>query len=274
MRSAVTGLDHVIIAVSDLEATVAVFRSLGFTPMPRGEHPQWGTANACLMFGRDYVELLAAQGPGEAAERVRAFTAARRNGLMAVALGSRDAAHDAQRLGLAAPSALSRSVEGQTAHFAIAALPDGSTPGMASFLCQHLTPELLRPSGSTDHANGALSLVSVTAVVEEPLAQMAAWDRMIGPAAATATDDTVTVHTPNGMVFLCRPEDLGQLHPEADEEAPPPPPALVALSLRVADTDRAARLLAANRIGFSRDGEGNIRIPAEEACGVFLELLG
>ncbi|MBI3444181.1 MAG: VOC family protein [Magnetospirillum sp.] len=272
MISHITGLDHVIIAVRDLERAASVFRALGFTLASRGEHAEWGTANTCIMFGTDYLELLAAVGEGGPAERVRAFTADH-EGLMGLVWGSTDAAADAARLGLEPPGALSRSIDGDIAHFVAGILPPDTTPGIASFLCQHLTPEKLRRPGWTEHANGALEVVSVTALMAEPLDLMPFWDRLIGPAASTATDETVTVHSRHGMVFLCRPDDLGQLHPEADADEPPAPPAMVALTLRVADTDAAAGLLRANGISFDRDRQGRITIPPEEACGVMIELV-
>lgn len=270
--SRITGLDHVIIAVGDLERAAATFRALGFTLAPRGEHAEWGTANHCVMFGDDYLELLAARAEGAPADRVRAFTAARGDGLMGLVWGTEDAAADSARLGLEPPGDLSRTIEGEVACFKAGVLPPETTPGVASFLCQHLTPRVLRREGWTEHANGALRILSVTALMAEPLEQMAAWDRLIGPAASTATDDTVAVHTRHGMVFLCRPDDLGQMHPEAEDQDFPPAPALVALTLRVASADAAARALSQNGIAFDRDRQGKVVVHPEDACGILLEL--
>jgi len=273
MARHLTGLDHAIIAVRDLEQAAATFRRLGFTLTPKGVHAEWGTANYCIMFEGDYFELLAAEGPGGLAERVRDFTATR-EGLMAMAWGSSDAVADCARLGLEPPGALSRAIEGETARFIAGPLPEGTTPGMSSFLCQHLTPGVLRQPGWTDHDNGALGMASITVLVAEPLEVMAGWDRMVGPAASTATDELVTVHTPHGLVFLCKPEDIEQLHPETETQTLPPPPAMMVLTLRVADTAAATRLLKGNGIAFDRDGSGNLHIPADQACGVIVEMVG
>jgi hypothetical protein len=281
MPNRVTGLDHVIIAVRDLDLAAETFRRLGFALSSRGRHAEWGTANYCVMFGRDYIELLAAEGRGGPADDLRAFTADR-EGLMGLVFASDAAEADCKRLGLDQPGRLSRAVETESgpliARFIAQRLPPETTPGVPSFLCQHLTPEILRQPGWTDHANGAVGIESVTALVADPVGLMPAWDRLIGPSRSTATDETVTihagsVHSGGGLVFLCRPEDLDQLHPEADEEEPPSPPALVALAIRVGDTDIAARALSANDVAFDRDGAGTIRIAASEACGVFIELV-
>lgn len=276
MTSHITGLDHVVIAVRDLDAAAETFRQLGFTLSERGEHAQWGTANCCAMFGDSYVELLAARAEGEPADRIRAFTA-QREGLMALAFGTRDAAADARRLELAAPAELSRTIPTGNgpalARFQIAKLPVEASPGAESFLCQHLTPEILRQPGWTDHANTACGIASVTAQVADPVSLMGDWDRLIGPARSTATDETVTVHTGRGLVFLCRPEDLDQLHPEAEDEPTPPPPALVALTITVANTDDAAAVLRGNGIPYSRDPSGSLRIAASDCHGVFMEMV-
>jgi len=272
MTSHITGLDHVIIAVADLDKAAATFRALGFTLATRGEHAEWGTANHCIMFEDDYLELLAAVGDGGPAERVRAFIQDKGEGLMGLVWGTGDAAADSDRLGTEPPGDLSRSIEGDVARFKAGILPPETTPGIASFLCQHLTPEKLRRPGWTEHANGAAGIVSVTALMAEPLDLMPAWDRLIGPAAATATDELVTVHTRHGMVFLCRPDDLGQMHPEAEDEEFPHAPALVALTLRIKDAEAAAQALKAAGIAFERDRQGKVVIYPEDACGVLIEL--
>lgn len=272
MTSRITGLDHVIIAVADLDKAAATFRALGFTLATKGEHAEWGTANYCVMFDDDYIELLAAVGQGGPADRVRAFLATKGEGLMGLVWGTGDAAADSARLGVEPPGDLSRSIEGEMARFKAGILPPETTPGIASFLCQHLTPEKLRRPGWTEHANGATGMLSVTALMAEPLELMPAWDRLIGPAASTATDELVTVHTRHGMVFLCNPDDIGQLHPEADEEDLPPAPAMVALTLRVKSAEAAARTLKAAGIAFERDRLGKVVVCPEDSCGVLVEL--
>ncbi|MYF85064.1 MAG: VOC family protein, partial [Rhodospirillaceae bacterium] len=54
----ITGIDHAIVGVRKLEAARRKWAKLGFTITPRGRHRGWGTANYCIMFETDYVELL------------------------------------------------------------------------------------------------------------------------------------------------------------------------------------------------------------------------
>lgn len=281
MVNHIIGIDHALIAVRDLGAAAAVYTDLGFTLTPVGGHAQWGTANRCVMFPGDYLELLTASGAGPVAERISAFLDERGDGLMALSFGTGDegaAVADLRRAGIAAsePRSLSRSLttpEGEVMpRFSIVDLPPESTPGAPAFLCRHLTPELLRRPEWLDHPNGAVGLASVTVAVDSPEQAMAAYQVLFGAGNVTATDDTVAVHTGNGLILLCKPDDVSQLHPEVDDTTPPAP-AIVAAVLRVRDTGQTARVLKANGVAFSRDPEGTVRVAAEDACGVYLEFV-
>jgi hypothetical protein len=51
-------IDHVLYAVSALEAGAARLDERGLASIPGGEHPAWGTANRIVPLGPDYLELL------------------------------------------------------------------------------------------------------------------------------------------------------------------------------------------------------------------------
>lgn len=56
--------DHLVIAVRDLDAASARFRDeLGFDVRPGGRHTGFGTHNAIVRFGLDYLELIAVDEP-------------------------------------------------------------------------------------------------------------------------------------------------------------------------------------------------------------------
>lgn len=281
MANNINGLDHAVIAVRDLGAADAAFHRLGFTLTPRGEHPEWGTANHCIMFRQDYIALQGAVGAGEVADELRAFTA-EREGLQGISLGTDNGAAVVERLQAAGfdvplPRSLSRRIETPdgtaTLMFSEALLPAAASPGIHTRITQHITAERERFPDWLNHPNTAIGIASVTAIVAEPVELAAAWDRVLGPHRSVITDDTVTIHTGRGLIFLSRPDDLTQLHPEAELDDLPPAPALVALAVLVADTDRAAQWLKHNEVEFSRDREGTIRIPPSEACGIHLEMV-
>ena len=281
MYNHIIGIDSVAIAVRDLDRAAAIFRGLGFTLTPRGHDLEWGVSDYCVMFGQDHIQLLAAESTGTEADHVRDF-AARREGAMELSFNADDAeaASDALvRAGIkiGPVRTLSRRLDAPDQpilSFAEAALPASAAPGIDARLIQHHSNERERFPEWLDHPNGAIAIASITAVVEAPIDLTSAWDILFGPHATTPTDNTVTVHTGRGVVFLTRPEDLSQLHPDAEAEEAPEPPAIVALALQVADTDRAARVLTEGGIEHSRDREGTVRIPPSAACGLFLELIG
>lgn len=276
----ITGLDHPAIAVRDLDVAAETWERLGFALTPTGEHPEWGTTNQCVMFAHDYIELLAPTGAGDEAETLRAFTA-QREGLYSLSFSSPNGAAVADALGrsgltVPVPRSLSRRLTddaGTTLMFSQIPLPADATPGIKTRIVQHITAERIRHPHWLSHPNGAVGLASVSAILEDPVSQTPFWDRLFGPHMSVITDQTVTVHTGRGLVFLCHPEDLTQLHPDAELDELPSAPALVALAIKVRDTTLAAAILKTNGVIFSRDSEGTLRIPPSEAQGVFIEMI-
>lgn len=87
-------VDHLVIAVRDLEAATASYAAvLGREPSWRGEHPAYGTANALFGLANCYVELLALATDAPThpvGAALAAYLARRSEGLFALALGSDD----------------------------------------------------------------------------------------------------------------------------------------------------------------------------------------
>ena len=88
--AATSGFDHVIVGVDDLEHAADLWRRLGFTITPRGRHIGWGTANYCVMFEHDYVELLGILDPKQYVYGLDRFLADHGEGLVGVAFGTAD----------------------------------------------------------------------------------------------------------------------------------------------------------------------------------------
>ncbi len=62
-----TGLDHIIIGVKDLDTATEMFRDkLGLIPSGGGIHPKVGTANRIIGIGDTYLELITIRTPDEA----------------------------------------------------------------------------------------------------------------------------------------------------------------------------------------------------------------
>ncbi len=59
MTAPLSGINHVVILVLDLDRAREAYARLGFTLSPRGDHsPPLGTSNHTIMGRRDYLELL------------------------------------------------------------------------------------------------------------------------------------------------------------------------------------------------------------------------
>jgi len=174
-------LDHVILAVADLDAAARSYaRLLGRSPSWRGEHPGAGTANALFRLENTYLELLAAAGEGPVGATLRAFLAERGEAPIGLAFGTDDAA--AARDELAArglepgpvQKGMGRDVEsGAVREWRRVELPLARTRGVVLFAIEHLSPEaalpMVPPPGDPSAAVFALD----HAVVRTPDAEAA-----------------------------------------------------------------------------------------------------
>lgn len=108
--------DHVVVAVRDLAASSERLRSIGFDVRPGGRHPGFGTENAIIRFGLDYIELITVRDRAEAewgSARGRAlveFLTEHDSGFVGYALAADDLEEVARRF-----RRLGQDVEGPTA---------------------------------------------------------------------------------------------------------------------------------------------------------------
>ncbi len=187
--AAITGLDHVILAVAALDAARDTWRRLGFTVTPRGRHIGWGTANYCIMLQADYIELLGVLDPAQFDNGLSERLARDGEGLLGISLATRSADSAASAFGAAGAGGepardLARLLD----------LPDGPVQpafrlayparrdafGLPLFACEHRSPELLRRPDWECHANGATGILRLD--LPAPLAEpaLAAWAALDG----------------------------------------------------------------------------------------------
>jgi catechol 2,3-dioxygenase-like lactoylglutathione lyase family enzyme len=279
MANSITGIDHVIVGVRDLEEARASYDRLGFRTTPRGRHVGWGTANYCIMFPNDYVELLGIVDPSKFTNDLDRFLEDRQ-GLMALALRSSDpegtyAGWRAGGLEPAAVADLSRLLEPDLElRFRNVMLPAEATAGVPLFACAHLTPEPMRRPEWLEHRNGVIAIASLTVAVEEPGALFASMGAVFGADNLTETDDTLAVHTGHGMLLLATPDDLEMLHPELEPLVTDRLPALAALTLVVHDTGRTADHLDRQDVAYRRNAAGALGLSPADTHGVMLEFVG
>lgn len=200
---ALAGVDHVVIAVTDLERAAAEWAALGFTLSPRGVHSaHMGTINHTLMLGPDYLELLAVAQANDGNRATRGFLERHGEGIERVAMRTLDAAADAEALrerGIAAvgPVHFSRPVSladgGQAeAAFSVFYWPDEARiADMRLFACQHHTPASVWLPALQRHPNGATRILRVEQYVNDPTGDARRLADLLGlepqPLAATAS---------------------------------------------------------------------------------------
>lgn len=275
MRASLAGIDHVVIVVRDLQRAASAYARLGFTLTPRGEH-SLGSQNHCIMFGSDYIELLAVPQPHPALAYYRDFVA-HGDGLAAIALACRDAdeAHgELAGVGLAAepPLEFSRPVQAadgaRDARFRIVQLPIGALPGARAFVCQHYTPDLVWQEKWRSHALGATGLAGVALAVDDVDAAANAYARVFGEKPQRIAEGLL-VNTGTVPIALASRGSLGR---RLDGVALParPRPVVAALFIRVSDRQHAARTLERSGLQPVRLKDGSLGIGAEQAHGIAL----
>jgi catechol 2,3-dioxygenase-like lactoylglutathione lyase family enzyme len=239
MLGQVRGIDHAVILVRDLDLARDTYARMGFTPTPRGFH-SLGSQNHCIMFGRDYLELMALPAAPPAAFQYFADFLAQREGVGALALATGDAtaAHaELTQAGIAAeaPLALSRLVENLgEARFTLVQLPPAQTPGFRTFLCQHHTRDIVWRPEYQRHANGAGGIHSLSIATPDPARYVRLFDGL----------------------------PVAYAHADA--------PAVAAIRIRVDDKNAAAASL--KRGGFSPIAlkGGALAVGADQAHGILL----
>ncbi|MCX8134689.1 MAG: VOC family protein [Roseococcus sp.] len=190
MLPTILGLDHLVVAVRDLDAAAREWAALGFTLSPRGMHStHMGSANHTMMFGEDYLELLGVLTPQPHNEALRAFLATR-EGLERAALATTDAEAGAAALrarGLAAtgpvhfgrpvPLSEDRVTE---ARFSVFHWPREEAPGgLRLFACQHHTREAVWLPALQSHPNGVTRITRALVAARDPAGAAASCARLL-----------------------------------------------------------------------------------------------
>lgn len=281
MAHGINGIDHTIVGVRDLESARMQWTRLGFELTPRGRHFGWGTANYCIMFKDSYVELLGMVDPTQPSPDLANFLE-RREGLMGVAwscsaCAATVASLHAAELECSPVRDLARQLELPQGtvmlRFKLGYLPPPVTPGLNSFVCQHVTPELLRRPPWLQHPNGAVALKGITIAVENAPALTAAYDAFFGGHNVNRTDNVLTAHAGRHTLVFATPDDLSALQPDLAEADIPPPPGIVLMTLATTDLERTADCLTQWHIEHEQHGAHSIVVPPSQATGVALEFV-
>jgi len=265
---ALHSLDHVIVAVSNLEAaTGATARLLGRRPSWRGEHPRAGTSNTLFRLANTSLELLCPSGEGPLARVLEAWIEARGEGLLGMAFGSDDAEACRARLAAAGlePEAiengLGRDVDsGAYRQWRRLPLPLARTRGVPLFAIQHSSPPELLPPATAFAAEPStvFALDHVVVLSGDPEASRAFYGDALGLRLALDREfpswgSRLVFFRVGGVTVEIAARLTDASAREAGSQAPPPLPSLDAdrlfgLSWRVRDAAAARARLA--ELGF------------------------
>jgi catechol 2,3-dioxygenase-like lactoylglutathione lyase family enzyme len=267
----ITRLDHVIIAVADLDKAAATYRKFGFTLTPRGLHEGKGTGNHCIMFGSTYVELLGVVDETGAQGRLAQRVKGRGEGGIGIAYGADDADKIAASLRAAGvnaeePVELARPLDldgkRDTVRFRNVMLPDLKLPATMQFVCTHVTPELTRARREWQlHPSGATGVAAVIVAHETPTDERAEFEALFGKDRTDGRlDNTEIKLAPRATIEA----EYGK---DALEGAPRE--GIVGITIRVNEVDAVGAMLDMGRLPH-RETKSGIVVPAKTAHGAFL----
>ena len=272
-------IDHLVVAVRDLDAAAAFYQALGFQVGARNRHP-WGTENRLIQFPHAFIELItlgadAAAIPDHAPGRfsfgafVRDYLRSH-EGLAMLVLDSADAKADAeafarQRLGSFEPfffERRGRRPDGRETHvaFTLAFAQDEMAPDCGFFVCQQHYPENFWTPSFQQHENGAGGIAAIGMAAVDPARHAAFLSAFTGASAQPGRD--------GGMSFLLR-DSLLALHPAASEE---PGPRFRSMAIALPDLAAQAARLRQAGLDFEERSEA-LLVPAPSAFGLAIHFV-
>jgi Glyoxalase-like domain len=280
------GLDHIVHAVRDLDATADFYARAGFTVGARNRHP-WGTHNRIVQLKNSFIEILEVAEPDKIAPHgARAFSfgafnrdfLALREGLSMLILNSSDAIEDARAFdaaGIGGFAVFEFAREGRKPDgtpvklaFSLVFARDPASPGAGFAACQHHFPENFWDPAFQIHANGAQTVSGVALVAENPTDHHIFLKAFTGVSDLHSSSIGVRARTENGDIEIMEQvafRDQFGMSPEVKGEGM----TLNALRLVVADIAQAERLLGERGIAWQRH-VGRLVIPPEIAHGATL----
>ena len=282
-------IDHLVLAVNDLEAAREAYRRMGFTLTPRAQHP-WGTANSLVQLKGNFLELLAVAEPDKippAAPNRFSFGGfnqsylKRRQGLSMLVFQSSDARADqaefaARGLETYEPFDFSRQAklpDGsiKNVSFSLAFVTEPRMPEAAFFTCQQHAPEYFWKPDYQRHANGARAVVEVVMLANDPAGLAAFFEKLVEPDAVSRSEGTLRVKLGEGALSMLDATRLGQRFPGVRLSDVLRKPHFAGYSIAVDDLGVAEDVLGRNGIAAARAG-GRLQIAAEHGFGAVIEL--
>lgn len=270
-------LDHVLIAVPDLAAAADTYAGLGFKVTPEGRHPGRGTHNRLMVFGPEYLELIAVRDPTATPFRqsMTRFLETR-EGLYMFALGTGDlagtlAAVRSRGLAVGEPVPGRRGGDDGQGYSWRSADLGRALPGSECFLIEHnhsVAERYREPPNPTAHANSVCGVAHLVLAVRDADAAAAAWRRLPGAAVEAPNDRSRRrVRLSNAHLDLVSPEGPGALADFLDQHGEGP----FELGLKILDL--AASLAAFGSAAIVDSDGRTVRVDPAASAGARLRLM-
>lgn len=269
-----SGIDHVMVVVKDLDRARQAYERLGFTLSARGDHrPPLGTANHTIMARGDYLELLAVTQDTES-NRVYREALADGEGIVALALATPDATqvHAAWKAAGMRPKDVVRISRPVTlgggapveARFELTHLPEHALPGAEVFACCQRTREAVWLPDLLDHPNTTIAVRAVTIAAPDPRDAAEAWARALVGSSTTQVTGGFRIALGAHAIDLIDPRsaadrfDLARVRQSTRA---------VGITLLASDLSACRARLARAGVPF-RDHDERLLVAPEHACGV------
>jgi catechol 2,3-dioxygenase-like lactoylglutathione lyase family enzyme len=217
------GIDHLVVAVRDLDAGRALWQALGFTLTPRAEHP-WGTHNSLAQLDHCFIEIVGVADESRikpTTKRAFSFGAfnrdflKKRQGGSMIVLESADA--DADIADFAANGLdtfqrfdferLAGQPDGEKARvaFSLAFTRAPNVKASGFFTCQQHEPEHFWHAAYQRHANTATGISEITLVAKDPADYHIFLKSFVGVTDLRSTSAGIEADTPRGRIAILTP---------------------------------------------------------------------
>ena len=276
-------IDHLVVAVRNLDKAAGFYQRLGFQVGARNRHP-WGTENRLIQFESSFIELITmgegtdipAHGPGTFSfgAFVRDYLA-HREGLAMLVLDSGDAKADAAHfarsgIGTFEPfffERRGRRPDGSETHvaFTLAFARDEGAPRAGFFVCQQHFPENFWNPAFQAHDNRADGISGVALSAPEPERHAAFLSAFTGVEPSQPAGHDLSYPLKGGHLDVMTPDDAAELYGSVEAELDQP--SFVAFIVRVGNIGHQAAWLDAGEVPYQRIGS-RLVVPASAAFGV------
>ena len=285
-----SGIDHLVLCVRDLDDARAHYSALGFTMAPKAQHP-FGTGNSNIQLQGCFLEVLSVMAPQDIVEprpgefSFSAFNRdflARREGFSMLVLQSHDPAADQVRfskhnLQTYEPFEFSRQArqpDGSevTVGFSLRFATDPGMPDAAFFTCHQHAPELFWKPEYQSHANTAQTIEEVAIVSDHPLSHSSFLRGFAGISDVIAGDHELWLETERGRIAVLTPQLFAERY-----RSPAPDLSggarLAGYTIAVSDMSVCRDCLGQSQTTF-QERDGRLSIAAARNFGVAVSFVG